>query len=159
MAMYSKCSTCKTEMDPPRASAYCKPCLQKYDKARNSKPERRAEQRQRNAGIYTRNRDFVLVYLMSHPCVRCGESDPVVLSFDHLRDKTENVANLVVNASIKRLEAEIAKCQVLCMNCHAKKTAEEANTFRHRAVIAQSAERNLGKIEVPGSKPGDGSKL
>jgi 5-methylcytosine-specific restriction endonuclease McrA len=151
-----KCSKCHLS-EASGTHPYCKECLASYDKVRNSKPERREEQNKRNAANYDRNRKFVLEYLLAHPCAVCGEADPVVLSFDHLREKSGNIADLVVRSSIARLEVEIEKCQVLCMNCHTRKTARTGNTFRHSAVIAQSAERNLGKIEVPGSKPGDGS--
>jgi hypothetical protein len=34
-------------------------------------------------------------YLEDHPCVDCGESNLIVLDFDHLRDKTDDVANMV----------------------------------------------------------------
>lgn len=67
-------------------------------------------------------------YLSEHPCVDCGESDPVVLEFDHLYDKSANVSDMQV-VSLSRLAAEIAKCEVRCANCHRRKTAHELNYY------------------------------
>lgn len=66
-------------------------------------------------------------YFAEHPCVDCGESDPVVLQFDHVRGtKTENVGSLVAGGyPWSRIEAEIAKCDVRCANCHWRKTARQ----------------------------------
>lgn len=76
-----------------------------------------------------RNRAFALAYLLEHPCLDCGERDPIVLEFDHVRGKKEsNVATLIHNtASIKRIQAEIAKCEVVCANCHRRRTAVTQN--------------------------------
>jgi hypothetical protein len=64
-------------------------------------------------------------YLRSHPCVDCGESDPVVLDFDH-RDgveKIETISVLRARGRREQLFAEIAKCDVRCSNCHSRRTA------------------------------------
>lgn len=64
-------------------------------------------------------------YLLSHPCVDCGESDPVVLEFDHVRgDKRGIIVDMVNDGhSWGSIEAEIAKCEVRCANCHRRKSA------------------------------------
>lgn len=62
---------------------------------------------------------FLVEYLKSHPCIRCGQSDIRVLDFDHLRDKDDCVSTLARRgAGDIRLLQEIDKCQVLCSNCH-----------------------------------------
>lgn len=57
-------------------------------------------------------------------CADCGGTfDPVAYHFDHVPDrgpKLFNVANCDV--SIDRLKAEIAKCDIVCANCHAVRT-------------------------------------
>lgn len=67
-------------------------------------------------------RAFVMDYLRSHPCQHCGETDPLVLTFHHVRGtKRMNVAELVNRGYlIEAIQEEIAKCIVLCSNCHLK---------------------------------------
>jgi hypothetical protein len=62
--------------------------------------------------------------LKSRPCADCGETyPPYVMDFDHRRDKLCNVAVLVhANVTLKRLKAEIAKCDIVCANCHRERT-------------------------------------
>jgi hypothetical protein len=72
-----------------------------------------------------RNRTFVFNYLKTHPCVDCGETDPIVLEFDHVRGKKVlDVGKMMNNSySLKNLQEEIAKCDVRCANCHRRKTS------------------------------------
>ncbi len=78
-----------------------------------------------------RARRFILEYLSDHPCVDCGETDPVVLEFDHVRGKNAAIARLVADgATIDRIGREIDLCEVRCRNCHARKTARERGFFR-----------------------------
>ena len=59
-----------------------------------------------------RNRDYIYNFLRGHPCVVCGEPDPVVLDFDHLRDKVRDVMVIAKVSGRANLIAEIAKCRV-----------------------------------------------
>ena len=75
----------------------------------------------------------VLHYLESHPCLDCGESDPIVLEFDHREgtDKVRAVAQLVTeNCGWEKILVEINKCDVRCANCHRRKTAGERGYMR-----------------------------
>ena len=79
-------------------------------------------------------RGYVLDYLRGHPCVDCGEADPVVLEFDH-REGTQkrfNIGNAVTDGyGLSTVIAEIAKCDVRCANCHRRETYRRAG-HRHR---------------------------
>lgn len=78
-------------------------------------------------------KDYVNDYLSRNACVVCGENDPVVLEFDHVHGKDSAVANLIrLNVPLSRLQEEIEKCQVLCVNCHKRKTARERGWYRCR---------------------------
>lgn len=55
-------------------------------------------------------------------CNRCGFAHPAALEFHHINpdEKSFEVARLVgMGASERRILEEIAKCEVLCSNCHA----------------------------------------
>ena len=72
-------------------------------------------------------RQYVWDYLLEHPCLECGEPDPIVLEFDHVRGiKIDTISSMMGSVvSLKRLKDEIAKCEVRCANCHRRKTAKE----------------------------------
>jgi hypothetical protein len=65
-------------------------------------------------------REFVYSYLLSHPCVDCGERNPALLTFDHINGtKTSDISNMIQHQySIDRIQQEIDKCEVRCFNCH-----------------------------------------
>ena len=79
----------------------------------------------RMAGHRIENRLRIFEYLTSHPCVDCGETDTLVLEFDH-RDrstKRTEVARLATTKPWKVVLEEILKCDVRCGNCHRRRTA------------------------------------
>ena len=90
--------------------------------------------RQLNQARYAaQNRHQTLAYLKVHPCVDCGEADPTVLDFDHVREsKAFNIANAITRLAWTRIVREIQKCEVRCANCHRRKTARENQWFKAR---------------------------
>ncbi len=86
----------------------------------------------RNNRVNTENKHKLYTYLSSHPCVDCGETDIRVLEFDHVRgNKTLTIARLLDYAtSWPAIEAEIAKCEVRCANCHRLKTMERGKWWK-----------------------------
>jgi len=72
-------------------------------------------------------------YLLGHPSVDCGESNTVVLEFDHVAQKSYDVAMMVAKGhSWNSILREIAKCEVRCANCHRLITAKRGNWTKHR---------------------------
>lgn len=80
---------------------------------------------------YQRRRDRVEWYKelkSTLKCKNCFESDPVCLDFHH-RDKSEKEFSISMvirrGFSKEKILAEIAKCDVLCSNCHRKAHRED----------------------------------
>ena len=59
-----------------------------------------------------------------NPCLDCKISYPYyVMDFDHVRGrKHKNVMELIPTLSKKIIDEEIAKCEIVCSNCHRIRT-------------------------------------
>lgn len=59
-----------------------------------------------------------------NPCMDCKVAYPYyMMDFDHVRGRKQaNVAELIGTLSKKRIDEEIAKCEVVCSNCHRART-------------------------------------
>ena len=76
---------------------------------------------------YVRNRDrkieeWLKQYKLTLSCELCPESHPACLEFHHVNpaEKKFTIGRQERYISMKSLQAEIAKCRVLCANCHRK---------------------------------------
>lgn len=80
----------------------------------------------------TENRKLVKDYLLSHPCMDCGERDIIVLEFDHARGKKIAPVTTMVCPwfTEKTIREEIEKCDVVCANCHRRRTYSRRNIWR-----------------------------
>lgn len=68
----------------------------------------------------------------SNGCVDCGEIDPIVLEFDHVDPATKlfNIGESY-GKSKEVILSEIMKCDIVCANCHRKRTARMFNYYRY----------------------------
>ncbi len=112
----------------------CRECQRKQQAdwyQRNKKKHKRRTYRQKS-DRQQRAQDFVWDYLSTHPCVDCGESDPIVLEFDHVRGRKKKTLSKMVNHgySISAIKKEISKCDVVCRNCHARRTHKQQGSWR-----------------------------
>ena len=97
-------------------------------KAKNPTKEQLENARARERAYAERNREYVRAFLKDNPCVLCGYSDIRALEFDHIdpMKKRFKISRIIQRGnSIKCLQTEMDKCQVLCSNCHRIKTYEE----------------------------------
>src|SRR5687768_13489096 len=91
---------------------YCKTCNKEKRKAYYKTAHGKEKNDTTSKRWAEQNRKRVFEYLLSHPCVDCGESDPVVLEFDH-RDPEEKKYGIgsrtMYNKAWSTLMDEIAK--------------------------------------------------
>ena len=111
---------------------YCRPCRAAYHQEHYSKNKARYI---RNAGARTKRLlkervAWVISYLEEHPCVDCGETDVLVLDFDHLGEKSFTISTGLRYRNWQSVLAEIKKCEVVCANCHRRRTARRAGFLR-----------------------------
>lgn len=76
------------------------------------------------------NQKFIYDYLSVNPCVYCGEKDPLVLEFEHKKDKKHNLSDLIRKSyAIKTLKEEIENRKVICANCHMRHIAKNLGWY------------------------------
>lgn len=113
----------------------CKHCQSLVSKRHyeNNKQSYLNRARAREVEVIEDNRKRLTDYLAHHPCMDCGHTDVRVLEFDHIRGKKSgNISKMMgLGYSWSTIEAEIAKCEVRCANCHRIKTSERHGSWRH----------------------------
>ena len=107
------CSRCN-EVPRKNNSAWCHTCTREYRKARINK-----------------TREILKRYKLMKGCSKCGYKDhPAALQFNHIDPSTKvhhDGLSRLVKSVVKwqRIKDEVAKCEILCANCHAKLSYEQ----------------------------------
>jgi 5-methylcytosine-specific restriction endonuclease McrA len=95
-----------------------------------------ARKEKRQAQIYAwklQVQQFVQDLKESAKCADCGEGHPATLDFHHIKseEKVFNIADAIRQGySIARIKTEIAKCIILCSNCHRIRHWQESKNKR-----------------------------
>lgn len=117
---------------------WCKPCFAEYERDRYQNGDNVRKLRNK-AAIISKRQSYIWKILVESKCKVCGESDPLVLEFDH-RDpatKAYNVAEML-NLSESKIQSEIDKCDILCANCHRRRTIQQFGFWRSNATLAET---------------------
>ena len=111
---------------------YCRPCHSAYHREHYLANKTRyiAQAREWKAMQRVERTQYLIDYFASHPCTDCGEGDPVVLEFDHLGDKLFTIGQVLTYRSWSDILAEMEKCEVVCANCHRRRTKKRQGAMR-----------------------------
>lgn len=109
--------------------SYCLECQRVYSRAhyRSNKEKHNARRRVHQREYALRNRQLISRWFVGKSCVDCGNHNPLVLEFDHVRGKKAYDISTMLRAGFawERVLEEIAKCEIRCANCHRIKTAAQ----------------------------------
>lgn len=121
---------------------YCRACRTAYKHEHYARNKQRYidSARRRTEKIVSERTAYLVSFFRDHPCVDCGEGDPLVLEFDHLGDKQFGIGRGMRERPWKTVLAEIEKCEVVCANCHRRRTNRRGGFIR--TVIAADTASN-----------------
>lgn len=125
-------ANCKCGNPPAHKNGMCRDCRKEYNQEwyRKNKQKHKARARENFERQLLDRHQFVFDYFATHPCIDCGENDPVVLDFDHRGNKSYTISNILRTHAWATVLKEIAKCDVRCSNCHRRKTAKQFDWYK-----------------------------
>lgn len=147
-----RCARCGTRKSPDafnwrrkaieQRDTYCRPCRADYHHEHYVANRQRyiAQSAARKQKLAEDRLAYLIEWFGSHPCVDCGERDPIVLEFDHQGDKLFSIGSQIRERTWEAILNEIAKCEVVCANCHRRRTARQRNSVRAALVRAAAGE-------------------
>ena len=143
MAHIKRCPKCEKDLpttsfsyrdaEHRRIQSYCRDCQneawRRWYASEQNRRRHKALVRDRRRRRRDRHRQIVLE-AKAVPCADCGvQYAPHVMDFDHRiggEPKVSAVSAMVHVVGTEALLAEIAKCDVVCANCHRERTHKRA---------------------------------
>ena len=101
--------------------SYCKECGKKFTQSHYKRTN--DQYLRRNTASFKRRRQLV-IEAKQKPCFDCGIEYPYyVMDFDHREGESKKFSLYKISgATINKILTEIAKCDVVCANCHRERT-------------------------------------
>lgn len=139
----------KTRVPVLRRQSYCRECQaaasrRSYERNHAKVVSRSRENTKR---MIENHRTWLWDLLATEKCVDCGICAPEIFEFDHRHDaKRDSVSRMISQRlSVKTITAEIAKCDILCPNCHRLRTHADQDSYVHRYMLGLS----IGNMDDP----------
>lgn len=130
MSEFKKCTKCQRELPldnfrwknkaEGKKHAQCKECQRAQEKKHYQESLIRRESVKATAATQKNSNMAVVEEAKKCGCLKCGEKRSYVLDFHH-RDnsqKVDTINHMLKSASLKTIQTELEKCDVLCANCH-----------------------------------------
>lgn len=118
---------------------------ERLQKARES---RRKHYKNNKEQYYTRihhqhevKRQYIIDIKKKSSCADCGTDNYICLEFDHLPQYTKLLAlsnPRVLSWSFEKIDVEIAKCEIVCGNCHKIRTHNRRNRLQETDSIVRA---------------------
>ena len=112
---------------------HCKDCHNKKyrDERYGLSPEYRKASIKRSKKRKKKIAKFIYRVLRCSKCIDCGNNNPVVLEFDHVRgEKLFNISEAAYRGfGLSKIKEEMRKCDIRCANCHKVKTAKDQGWY------------------------------
>ena len=70
-------------------------------------------------------------WLSQYACMDCGNPNFVTFHFDHKYDKNFQISEKIGVLSFDAIMDEVSKCDIVCANCHAIRTADRGNYYSY----------------------------
>jgi hypothetical protein len=138
----TSCDTTKTRLEFNKNSSKkdglahsCRECTNKkaqerYQEDPKKQIEANNERRRKNRAF---NKENVIKIKEATPCLDCGERHPsYIMDFDHVRGVKLGLVSEMVSNGVpwRHIDAEIAKCDLVCSNCHRYRTFSREGRIR-----------------------------
>ena len=118
----------------PQLQSLCKSCNKIYQKEHYLQNKNHYANKARSWETNYKVKIYsILMEVCKDGCIECGEKSFACLQFNHIDPSTkiDSVSSMITNSkNIEFILEEVKKCEILCANCHAKKTAKQFGWYK-----------------------------
>jgi hypothetical protein len=114
-------------------ASWCRKCKSEWSREKWASGSEKQANYESKAKRVKAAHDYIWDLFQNSRCADCGERNPIVFEFDHLSDKFLGDSRMVnSNYGLEKIKEEIAKCDIVCANCHKIRTSQRGNHWRYQ---------------------------